>query len=127
MGLQQVVQASATGKERVDGFSRAAESEKHQIVEIPTSIEKKEVEKIGESGVEVEEKEHARLEKPVKDGFYREPLVMAPEHEVASIEVPVSHAQFVAGAKVSPDFSLRWIVTLVNLLFKKGYRIVFKD
>ncbi len=120
-------QTPAAGKERLDAFPRITESEKHPIVEIPTTIEKKEVDKIGEAGIEVEEKEHARLEQPVRDGLMREPLVMAPEHEVASIEVPVSHAQFVAGAKVSPDFSLRWIVTLVNLLFKKGYRIVFKD
>ena len=116
---------AAFGKERAEAFGRSGESEKHPVVEIAQSIEKKEVEPL-EQGIEVVEKEHATLKEPVRQGVFGETLVSASGDDAQAVEVPISQGQYASGMKMNPGFSLRWLSELVAVMFRRGYRVIFR-
>ena len=95
---------AAFGKERAEAFGRSGESEKHPVVE----------------------KEHATLKEPVRQGVFGETLVSASGDDAQAVEVPISQGQYASGMKMNPGFSLRWLSELVAVMFRRGYRVIFR-
>jgi hypothetical protein len=124
--LKSTTPISAPNRERVEAFSGQATVEKIQPIEIPTVIDR-EIENIPEIQPQVEHKEYARIEAPVRDDITGAVLVSAPDHDVPQIEVPITQTAYMGGLKLGIDLSVRWLSELVRYIHMKGYRLVFKS